>query len=562
MPISTAVNPNANWFNPGGGGAQGATAPSTTVPVASLSSPAPTPLAIPPAPTPTNTQSINSSIPTPESIINQSTQQAPAEQQQASILGSISQLQQNNASLTTLQQQTEGSAGIAGLTKTYNDLGAQLQGLNDQATSLQNDAMSGGKIQNQETNDAIGRRSASQASGLMSSDLRNNQIQQATIASQALTVKSALYYAQNNLTLAKDAADKAAQVQFDAQQQQITYQKSLLDAIAPQLNKEEKAQAALQQAQLADRQTQIDQQKQDYVAGIGLVNNAMKLNGQNPAAQLAIQAAQALDKNDPQYLQKVGQLLSKYQQDPIATQQALAQLDYTRSEAAKNYADAKKVADFATAAGQDPTVVNGWVSAIKTGNGKLSDLTGDPALKNAVVAALNVGGNSTTDILKTTKTSLDELNSMVTNNNGFTAAVGLKGIMSNPLGSLSFGAFGKPIPGSPAADFDAKLTQAKNDVILPNLNLLHGLGRVTDREFQALSSAVTALSTDQSETAFKASLKDITDQINEKMNTMGLDKGQGSTVTVQGQQFSVGTVYQDAKGNTGTFDANGKWTPQ
>lgn len=458
----------------------------------------------------TTANALNSSIPTAQSIISNETAQTPAEATNTGLLGKLATLIGGQSSLATQQINNENAAGVPNLTKITNDLSTQLMGLNDQSTALQLAAAPGGTIQNQEQQNAQGRGvTAGGLAPITSADLRNNQIQQSTIAAQALTVKSAYYAANNNLTLAKDAADKAAQVAFDADTQKINYVKALIDANAPQMNKEEKAQTDLVQAQLQDRQNQIDQQKTDYTTGIGLINNAMKFNGQSPQAQLAIQAAQKIDPHDPMYLQKVGALLTQYQQDPIATQQALAQLALTKAQTAKIYQDA-------SVSGQDPATVSGWVSSIKSGTAKLSDLTGNPALKNAVVTAMAAGGTSQSQILQTTQQSLKDLQAMVDKpagvnplGTGFTSAVGVKGLSS------FFGLKSAPIAGTPAADFDAKLNQVKNDVILPNLTLLHGLGRVTDREFQALTSAVTALSTNQSQGAFRDSLKEITDQINQ-----------------------------------------------
>src|SRR5205823_1419347 len=100
------------------------------------------------------------------------------------------------------------------------------------------------------------------------------------------------------------------------------------------------------------------------------------------------------------------------------------------------------------------------------------------------------------------------------------------------------------------ANFDAKLKQVVNDTVLPNLNLLHGLGRVTDREFQALSHAVTSLSTNLSEDEFKTELKTITDRINQKVQ-----ESQNSTQSSGGAIIEYnGKHYQtDPQGN---FDPN------
>ncbi len=156
-------------------------------------------------------------------------------------------------------------------------------------------------------------------------------------------------------------------------------------------------------------------------------------------------------------------------------------------------------------AGANPAV-DGWVQNIGSGAAKFSDVPA--ALKTAVSNGLAATHGSADDILATTKQSLAELQDMVNNDKGFTAAVGAKGISS------LFGLKGSPFAGTAAANFDAKLKQVTNDVVLPNLKILHGLGRVTDREFQALQSAVTSLGTNLSESQFKKELEDITNQIN------------------------------------------------
>lgn len=165
-----------------------------------------------------------------------------------------------------------------------------------------------------------------------------------------------------------------------------------------------------------------------------------------------------------------------------------------------------------TSISSNSTDVAGWVANIKSGQAKLSDITGNPTLKNAVSTALSQSTGATSTILQTTQQSLQELNEMVNTNNGFSGAVGFRGII---------GTFTGPIAGTSAADFAAKAKQVVNDIVLPNLTILHGLGRVTDREFQALQSAITSLSVDPktgtsplSEGQFKTELQNITDRIN------------------------------------------------
>lgn len=332
-----------------------------------------------------NALSFNSTIPSPASIINEETTQTPAGSTNTSLLGKLAGLIGGQSSLATQQGQQEKAAGIPGLTKTVNDLTSQILALNDQSTALSAAAMPGGTIQNTEQNNAQGR--GITAGGLApqtSADLRNNQIQQSIIAQQSLVAKSAYYAANNNLTLAKDAADKAAQIAFDADTQKINYTKALIDANKPQMTKEEKAQADLVTAQLADRTRQLDEQKTDYTTGIGLINNAMKFNGQDPQAQLAIQAAQKVDPKDPQYLQKVGALLTQYQQDPVATQKALADLANTKANTANTYS---QIADRANPNSKPPTATQttyaNYAPRLETADKIINDMT--PALSKLPV---------------------------------------------------------------------------------------------------------------------------------------------------------------------------------
>lgn len=202
----------------------------------------------------------------------------------------------------------------------------------------------------------------------------------------------------------------------------------------------------------------------------------------------------------------------KQQQDAIANDLAVKKykLDVSNSAVDNDLKRAQIAKVYSDMSPTDLSSVKSWVSDIKTGSAKLTDVP--DALKNAVASGLaNSGGNSTTDLLTTTKASLDSLNAMVTNNQGFTGAVGAKGISS------LFGLKGQPFAGSQAENFDAKLKQTVNDVVLPNLTILHGLGRVTDREFQALQSSITDLSPNLSEGEFKKELGTITDTINAKI---------------------------------------------
>ncbi len=237
--------------------------PTGSIPVSDTSTPT-TAITVPPPNVAPNPAIAGATIPSAASITAQQAKPTPAENAQDTTLKSIASAT-DTPSLATEQISSENAAGIPTLTKTVNDLTVQLSGLNDQATKLQNDYNN--TIPNQEQVNAEGRGiTAAGLAPIQAGDLRRNQIQQGAIASQALTVKATLFAAQGNLTLAKDAADKAAQVKFDANQQELNYQKSLLDAIQPQLNREQTAKADTIKQELTDRQTQIDVAKANFSA--------------------------------------------------------------------------------------------------------------------------------------------------------------------------------------------------------------------------------------------------------------------------------------------------------
>lgn len=324
---------------------QAATGTPSPISVTSLQTPQ-APLQIPAAPAINTGASTNASIPIPtiDSIVNKSVAPTAADQQQSDLLTKIADITGNQKSLATLQNEQENQAGVPALATTLNGLSTQLNGLNDQATALQNEANY--TIPNEGENDSVGLRSKQGQAPLTASMLRLNQIKQGAIASQALTVKSAVYAAQGQYSLAKDAADKAAQVRFDASEQEIKHQQALLAVIAPTLDKEQAARAATQSAELADRAQQIQTQREDFKLGQGLANTALANNPDDPTAQYNAQQALKLDPSDPQYLQKVAALVGKYQTDLVKRQLdeklTNAQIESAQASAANSRASATK----------------------------------------------------------------------------------------------------------------------------------------------------------------------------------------------------------------------------
>lgn len=339
-------NPQIGQLSPGGAFAS-QIAPIPQVPSTMDASALQTsnPLTLPATPSPTTSgvmgnTSVVSPIPSAENIINQGAISTPTEQKQQGMLDRIAGLIGVNKSQADLTSTAENNAGLPKLTSTLNDLNTQLQGLNDQATSLQNEA-NVIPLQTQGQYTGTGATTGGIAPKTHA-QIADNAIKQNAIASQSLTLKSAIYGAQGQYNIAKDAADKAAEAQFENQQQQLDYQKAQLDAIAPTLNKEEKAQAAIQIQQLADRQTQIDNAKDDKKTILAMASATLKLYPNDPKAQYAAQEALAESNRDQPDLQKVLGLIGQYQQDPQAVALQVGQLQAQRDARAQSVAATAK----------------------------------------------------------------------------------------------------------------------------------------------------------------------------------------------------------------------------
>lgn len=76
------------------------------------------------------------------------------------------------------------------------------------------------------------------------------------------------------------------------------------------------------------------------------------------------------------------------------------------------------------------------------------------------------------------------------------------------------------IPGSDAANFEARLDTFKAQTFLPMVQSLKGMGALSDAEGKKLSDAVGALSPKMSESAFRSSISKIRNQLEGKLGTV------------------------------------------
>lgn len=107
------------------------------------------------------------------------------------------------------------------------------------------------------------------------------------------------------------------------------------------------------------------------------------------------------------------------------------------------------------------------------------------------------------DTFSTALSSLDE----ITKSPGLSKAVGIRSALPT-------------IPGSDAANFEARLDTFKAQTFLPMVASLKGMGALSDAEGKKLSDAVGALSPKMSESEFRKSAEKIRSDLEGKLNTV------------------------------------------
>lgn len=107
------------------------------------------------------------------------------------------------------------------------------------------------------------------------------------------------------------------------------------------------------------------------------------------------------------------------------------------------------------------------------------------------------------DTFSTALSSLDE----ITKSPGLSKSVGIRSALPT-------------IPGSDAANFEARLDTFKAQTFLPMVSSLKGMGALSDAEGKKLSEAVGALSPKMSESEFRKSAEKIRSDLEGKLNTV------------------------------------------
>ena len=136
----------------------------------------------------------------------------------------------------------------------------------------------------------------------------------------------------------------------------------------------------------------------------------------------------------------------------------------------------------------------------------------------------------------TFSTALDSLNE-IEQSPGLSKAVGIRSAFPT-------------VPGSDAANFEARLDTFKAQTFLPMVQSLKGMGALSDAEGKKLSDAVGALSPKMSEKAFRDSIGKIRNQLESKLSTVKKQLDYQEPVqNTPGQQSPAGSNFSSLWGD-------------
>ncbi|EAS9364474.1 acyltransferase [Salmonella enterica] len=136
----------------------------------------------------------------------------------------------------------------------------------------------------------------------------------------------------------------------------------------------------------------------------------------------------------------------------------------------------------------------------------------------------------------TFSTALDSLNE-IEQSPGLSKAVGIRSAFPT-------------VPGSDAANFEARLDTFKAQTFLPMVQSLKGMGALSDAEGKKLSDAVGALSPKMSEKAFRDSIGKIRNQLESKLSTVKKQFDYQEPVqNTSGQQSTTGSNFSSLWGD-------------
>lgn len=377
---------------------------------------------------------------------------------------------------------------------------SQLTDINNQINALKSEALS---IPLKTEASMMGRASVGAIAGESKARLRENTVKALQLSSVQQTILGNISYAQKQ-------ADKAVELEFAPMQAKIDYLKEALRVNENKLTREEAKQAKIQDVKLAERQTLLDQQKEDKKTIMGFIAEAQK-NGANTTL-----LNQAMKQTDPQ---QALLLLSQYMVDPIARQKEILDLEKTRAETKKLQAEAEKKGEPVTQVVNNTLLEynpdkNQWEIIYKGDATKPLTVSEKIALQDKGYE-LDANGNiiqaagvpeakveQATSIVQ----SIDDLLS----NNNWKKAVGP---VSDIMPGWTSGA-----RNAARADIQAII----DNIAIENLSKLKG--PMSDKDVAFIRSASTGLNANMDETEFEKRIKKIKDRFNDIKLKAGYQK--------------------------------------
>lgn len=205
---------------------------------------------------------------------------------------------------TAYAQQQEDLTGVTELQTKQNQLTAQANALAAESKALQNEAMTGGSIENKLQLNAEGRGiTTGGLAPLLAGELRKNQIKQADLASRALTVQSAYALNAGDLATAKETAKRAVDLKYADIESQIENSTKLLALYTPFMNAEQTAKANAITLANEEKKTALADKKKQQTD----VVNAAQTAGDSATAAEALK----LDPNSSTFTQDLAKVQSK-----------------------------------------------------------------------------------------------------------------------------------------------------------------------------------------------------------------------------------------------------------
>ena len=411
------------------------------------------------------------SLPQAENLANYSladiqaepTTPSPAETQQKSYLDRIKSLFTTTQEKSAEQQALEQTAGIPDFTKQLTEATNRFRTTTAEQNQLIQEA---GVIPLQLQAQAEGR--GITAGGLRPMEtgrLRENAIKQYTVTSKGLFQQAEIANLRDDIQGARDAIDKAISYKYAPLEAELDfYQKTLLPLAEQDLNREDQKRLQKRQEDLAERTRLLDNAKEDSKTGSALALVAQKNYPNDKQAQYNAQEAMREAQKPQPDLNRIFQLVGQYQNDPVATQSALLELQIKRQTLAK--------------------------LKIET-----NQLTED--VKN-VTAVEPYQAERNTRIIE----SVDDL------------------MGRTSLQTVGFASLGRFLPASLPRNFATDLNTLKANIAFGELQAMRNasktggaLGNVSDREITFLESALAGLDQGQSPDSFKKNLQKVKDSL-------------------------------------------------